>query len=296
MNNYRFGEGLKAMFLQTKDVTRYFIVLHVGLFLLSSILSLFVFLGGSPQGLKPIIQSYLLLPAQWGDQFWLAYTLLTHLFFGIDVFTLLFNMLWLFWFGQIFLSFFKTKDFYWIYLGSGILGGIGFLVAHQFLPALAVQQAYLAGPAAAVLGILVATVTLVPHYQIQLFLFGRVKLLYLVIAYIAFDLLGVENGKAGATIAHLSGGLFAFLWVKANLYKLNGKFFKRSAKPKIKVVKATASKASNPTKKEGSGKAGTGLNAVDQAEIDAILDKISKSGYEKLTRAEKETLFKASKN
>ncbi len=288
MNNYRFGQGLKTLFLDSREISRKFVMLHVAVFLAATLLSLIVFLAGQANGLKPIIQEYLLVPAQLSGAYWKVYTLFTHIFFGQDVFALLFNMLWLFWIGQIFLSFFKTRDFYIVYLGSAFFAGIGFYLAYQFLSALHGQQDYLAGPAAAVMGIMVATVTMVPQYRIPFLFIGQVKLLYLVLGYIFLDLLGVENGKAGATIAHLCGAAFAFLYVKLKLYQRDWRLFKRTAKPKIKVVKNDIPPSSKTRSKK--------TEAVDQAQIDAILDKISVSGYEKLSREEKEILFKASKN
>ena len=124
-----------------------------------------------------------------------------------------------------------------------------------------------------------------PDYSIRLLLIGDVKLKYLAIAYIVLDLIGTASANAGGSFAHIGGAIIGFTYIKvlrngtdwSNLFK---------KKPKLRVVKNNGAKPS--AKKNES--------SVDQREIDSILDKISKSGYDKLTKEEKETLFKASKH
>jgi len=116
-------------------------------------------------------------------------------------------------------------------------------------------------------------------------LIGNVKLKYLVLAYIVIDLIGIASTNAGGSFAHLGGAFMGFIYIKL----LQGgndwsSWFKK--KPNLKVVK-------NDTPRSGGQRKNT---AVHQTEVDAILDKISRSGYDKLSKEEKETLFKASKN
>jgi hypothetical protein len=116
-----------------------------------------------------------------------------------------------------------------------------------------------------------------------LLLFGDVRLKYILLVYVLIDIVGVSPGSSniGGNLAHLGGALFGFVFVKLlqNGTDLSAFFAKKS---KLKVVRNEA-----PKKR---------TSVVNQDEIDAILDKISKSGYEKLTAKEKQTLFDASKN
>ena len=214
------------------------------------------------------------------------YTLVTYQFLHADFFHILFNLLWLYWIGQLLLDFIKPRQFHFIYLMGGIFGALFFALLFNLLSAysLSVNQATIIGSSASVMAIFAALVTLVPNYSIRLMFFGDVKVKYLLLAYIILDLLGTSSTNAGGSIAHLGGVLFGFVYIK---FLQNGTdlstIFK--AKPKFKVVKNTQVK-SNKTKPSG----------VNQQEIDAILDKISASGYDKLTKEEKETLFRASKD
>jgi len=233
------------------------------------------------------IREYIAFPAALPKLPLRIYTLLTYQFFHEDIFHVLFNMLGLFWMGRIFLDFLKPRQFHFVYLAGGVMGAVFFALAYNFIPVFApnVFGATIIGSSACVMAIVVATTTLVPDYTITLMLIGHVKLRYLVLAYIVIDVISLASSNAGGSFAHLGGAFLGFGYIKL---LQNGKdwstWFKK--KPNLKVVKDERAKA-------GSGKGNKGIN---QKEVDAILDKISKSGYDKLSKEEKETLFKASKN
>jgi len=215
------------------------------------------------------------------------YTVFTYQFLHEDILHILFNMLWLFWIGRIFLDFLKPRQFHFVYLSGGVMGAIFFALAYNIFPAFSgsVYAATIIGSSASVMAIAVATTTLVPDYTLSLMLIGNVKLKYLVLAYIVIDLIGIASTNAGGSFAHLGGAFMGFIYIKL----LQGgndwsSWFKK--KPNLKVVK-------NDIPRTGGQRKNT---AVHQTEVDAILDKISRSGYDKLSKEEKETLFKASKN
>lgn len=214
------------------------------------------------------------------------YTLLTYHFFHKDIFQALFNCLWLFWLGKIFLEFLKPRQFHFVYLTGGVAGALFFALTYYIFPAFSggVYTATLIGASAPVMAIAVATITLVPDYTISMLLIGRVKLLYLVLAYIAIDLIGLATVNAADSFAHLGGALTGFAYIRLLRTGQDwSSWFKR--KPRLRVVKNET-----PTKTHTSRK-----TKPDQAVIDAILDKVLKSGYDKLTTAEKAILFQASK-
>lgn len=140
------------------------------------------------------------------------------------------------------------------------------------------------GSSAAVMAIIVATATLVPNYSIVLMLFGEVKIKWVAIVYFLISFLGLSSVNAGGNLAHIGGSLLGFIFIRS-LQKGNdwSKIFER--KSKLKVVRNEKPTPKKPV-----------FNDVSQQEIDDILDKISSSGYDKLTATEKEKLFKASKD
>jgi membrane associated rhomboid family serine protease len=282
-------QDLKYKVFQSGDPSFLYIGINTIIFIVLALINLPVFLSGNG-GLvyDSFIREYAGFPALISKLPERFYTILTYQFFHEGFFHLLFNMLWLYWLGRIFLDFLKPRQFHFIYLAGGFAGALIYLLAYNIFPVFAAATASGAtviGSSASVMAIVVATATLVPDYGIRLLFFGDVKLKYLAIAYVVLDLIGLSSGNAGGSFAHLGGALLGFTYIK--LLK-NGTdwsaFFKR--KPKLRVVKN-----SNGGRNEKKN-----ISVVDQKEIDAILDKISKSGYDKLTREEKETLFKASKH
>lgn len=216
------------------------------------------------------------------------YTLLTYQFFHENIFHVLFNMLWLFWIGNIFSEFLKPRQFHFVYLAGGVMGAVFFALAYNVFPAFAgnVYAATIIGSSASVMAIAVATTTLLPDYTLSLMLIGSVKLRYIILFYIVIDLVSIATSNAGGSFAHLGGAFFGFIYIKLlqNGSDWSG-FFSR--KPKLKVVRNDSPKKENARNK---------ASKVHQSEVDTILDKISKSGYDKLSKEEKETLFKASKD
>ena len=288
MNKGVFQE-LKYKVFQSGDPSYLYIGINTVIFIVLTLINLPFFLSGNG-GLayEGLIREYAGFPALISKLPERFYTILTYQFFHEGFFHLLFNMLWLYWLGRIFLDFLKPRQFHFIYLAGGFAGALIYLLAYNIFPVFAAATASGAtviGSSASVMAIVVATATLVPDYVIRLLFFGDVKLKYLAIAYVVLDLIGLSSGNAGGSFAHLGGSLLGFTYIK--LLKTGtdwSAFFKR--KPKLRVVK-------NST---GGRNEKKNISVVDQKEIDAILDKISKSGYDKLTREEKETLFKASKH
>jgi membrane associated rhomboid family serine protease len=219
-------------------------------------------------------------------RFW---TPLTYMFMHAGVFHILFNMLWLYWFGQIFEEYLGNKRTLGLYLMGGLAGAVLFIFSFNVFPFFthsnAAFNSSMVGASASVMAIMVATATLLPNYTISLILIGPVKLKWLVLFFIIIDFLGIVGPNAGGELGHLGGALMGYFYIKqlqkghdwigtiVNLFK---------PKSNLKVVAKNSSKNS--------------LGTPRQEEIDLILDKISRSGYDSLTRQEKEILFRASNN
>jgi membrane associated rhomboid family serine protease len=243
------------------------------------------------------------------------WTLLTYMFTHEGFLHLLTNMLWLFWMGRIFIDLLNGKRFVAIYLLGGFAGAVLALLAFNFLPALShyVEQGNpipMLGASGAVMAITVAVGTYVPNYRIRLLFIGDVALKYIAIIAVAIDILFLPEGNAGGRFAHLGGAAFGFLWA----YKLKqgtdiSKWFMNlldTIAVWFKPKKQSNMHVSYRNKQQKKGK-GTYVQYEDansfsskktesysQEEIDVILDKVAKTGYESLTKREKEILFSSS--
>lgn len=232
---------------------------------------------------------YLLLPAYLPKLLTRFWTPLTYMFMHDGILHILFNMLWLYWMGQIFEEYLGNKRTIGLYIMGGLAGGVAYLLSYNLLPAFtnvhAALNSSIVGASASVMAIVAATATLLPNYTISLILIGPIKLKWLVLAMLIIDFLLIVRTNPGGEISHLGGALLGFVYIK-QLQKGHdwvggiGGLFK--PKSNLKVV----------TKN-------TGKNSAErprQEDVDRILDKISQTGYESLNKQEKEILFRASNN
>lgn len=245
----------------------------------------------------------LALPASLNRFITQPWSILTYMFMHADLMHILFNMLWLYWFGQLFLYFFSAKHLRGLYIFGGIVGGILYMIAFNVFPYFAPMLGFstMVGASASVLAIVVATAYREPNYQVRLLLFGAVRLKYLALIVVLSDLLFITSSNAGGHIAHL-GGALAGLWFAASLKKgvdvtswinkaIDGiasifSYKPKKRKPKMKVHYG------NDRQKDYDYNA---QKKVNSEEIDRILDKLKNSGYQSLTTEEKKSLFDASK-
>ena len=293
MNSNLFKD-LKHKVFHSGDPSYLYIGVCVLIFILVELINVPFFLSGNGGLISgDFIRGYFGFPADIAALPLRFYTILTYQFFHDGFLHLLFNMLWLYWMGRIFLDFLKPRQFHFVFLGGGFAGALLFAIAFNVFPVFrTVSGATVIGSSAAVMAVVIATATLMPNYSIRLLLFGDVKLKYLAAAYIVLDLLGTTSQNAGGSFSHLGGAILGFAYIKmlqrgtdwSNIFK---------KKPKLRVVRNDGKRSVKTPSHAQSDRRGT---KVEQREIDEILDKISKSGYDKLTREEKETLFKASKH
>lgn len=286
--NSNLLKDLKFKVFQSGNPVFFYIGINVLIFVVIALLNIPFFLSGKGGiAYDALIREYVGFPAALSKLPLRFYTIITYQFFHDGLWHILFNMLWLFWLGNIFIDFLKPRQFHFVYLAGGVAGALFYLFAYNVFPVFAevLPNATVIGSSAAVMAVIVATATLLPDYSMRLLLLGDVKLKYLALAYVVLDLIGIASKDAGGSFAHIGGAVLGFTYIKL----LKGgadwsNIFKR--KPKLKVVKNDSVKQTGRKQNDG----------VNQEEIDRILDKISKTGYDKLTRQEKETLFKASKD
>lgn len=292
----RFISNLKENFKRGDIVIR-LLYLNVGAFVLVSLVSIILMLFKIP---AVAWVNYLELPADFGRFIFQPWSIITYMFMHAGLLHILFNMLWLYWFGRLFLQFFSSRHLRGLYVFGGIVGGIFYMLAYNIFPYFEtlVSNSYLLGASASVLAIVLATAEREPNYPVQFMFIGTVRLKYVAVFMIVLDLLFMTSGNAGGHIAHLGGALAGWwfasglrqgydvtAWINAIVDFFSGNRTGRSRKPKMKVYYSDKQKdyEFNARKKERSD------------EIDRILDKLRQSGYASLTDEEKKSLFDASK-
>ena len=281
------------------SISLQFIYINAGVFVVTTLVSVFLMLfnmGGASW------MEYLELPAYIPQLLSRPWTLFTYMFLHNGALHLLFNMLWLYWFGQLFLSFFSARHFRGLYLLGGLCGGLFYLLAYNVFPYFTpyIYGSYLLGASASVLAVVVATAVREPEYRVNFMFIGAVRLKYVALFMVVTDLLFVTSGNGGGHIAHLGGALagwwFAWSlrkgtdvtkWINVVFDWFTGGFRVKlkPKKPKMKVNRGGRAEDYdyNARKKRQS------------EEIDRILDKLKQSGYSSLTNEEKKRLFDASK-
>jgi membrane associated rhomboid family serine protease len=295
------------------DIRRFFvrgsvlsnlILVNIGVWLLVKITNVFFFLFLQP-GNAPANEwflNFLAVPAYLPTLVKVPWTTLTYMFLHFDFWHILFNMLWLFWFGKIFMEYLNSKKLLQTYIIGGLTGAVFYIVAFNFFPVFhsALPLSYALGASASVMAIVTAISFYVPNYTIQLLFIGRVKIIYLALILFIFDFFAIPGDNSGGHIAHIGGALWGFVYIL-----LVGKGFRGVAswntfdwirKLKDRLSPGRRKKGSSPysTTRPMSDEEYNLLKIANQRKIDEILEKISRGGYESLTKSEKEFLFKSS--
>lgn len=284
-------QELKDSFKFGSSLTR-LLYINIGIFIIFRLISVFFWAVGNTD-LYPFYE-WFSAPSYLPELLFKPWTIITYMFYHEEFFHIAFNMLGLYWFGKIFLEFLNKRQLVGTYFLGGIFGYGFFVLMYYLLPVLRVNLvgASVIGASAAVLAILGGVSFYRPNYSIYLMFFGQVKLKYLALFYIVVDILTMASGNAGGHIAHL-GGMFFGWWFATRLQK--GKditiginkvldFLVILFKPR-KKLKVSHRKVVNDYEYKKA-------KVSEQKEIDAILDKISRSGYDSLNKDEKEKLFK----
>lgn len=296
----RLFTNIKQAYRQGRMPMR-FIYINVGIFILTFLFNTLLMLFN--QSGAEILRLFE-LPA-WIERFlYQPWSLITYMFMHAGVLHLLFNMLWLYWFGQLFLYFYSERSFCGLYFFGGLCGGVLYMLFYNLFPyfSLAVYTSYLLGASASVLAITVATAVKEPNFRVRLLFFGDIRLKYIALVMVGMDLLLMTSGNAGGHIAHL-GGALGGLWFALALQK--GSDITKWINFLIDKIVNLFSWLSNPPRRKPKMKVHYNFREKDydynarkkaqSEEIDRILDKLKKSGYSSLTTEEKKSLFDASK-
>lgn len=279
---------------KTSSIIVKLIVINLAIFL---VVNLVAFL----MQMAPVsLVSWFVLPDAFGDIIMQPWAFITYAFLHFGFWHLLFNMLWLYWFGNFVLNLFDGKRFLTVYLLGALFGGLLYVVSYNIFPVFESSRSYLIGASGAVTAIMVFIATYTPNAEMRIFKWN-IKLWQIAVFLVLLDLIRLPTGgNAGGMLAHMGGALFGYIY-GSQLAKGNdiGKWFEnfidwvtnlfktRKQKPFKKVHRTT-------TKAAPRSRGGADMSAK-QKKVDAILDKIGKSGYDSLTKAEKDFLFKAGK-
>jgi membrane associated rhomboid family serine protease len=224
-------------------------------------------------------------------RFW---TLFTYMFMHAGFLHLLFNMLVLHFAGRLFETYFTQKQLFGVYVLGGLFSGVVFLLSFILID----RDATLVGASGAIMAVLIAVATYAPFMQIRLMLIGTVKLWHVAFVIVFLDLIQMPVDNSGGHLAHLAGALFGFVYIRllqkgtdlskgiSNIQEFGENISKPKKKTPFKKVHVNKQKSTSFT---------TQGKDVNQKKIDDILDKISQSGYDCLTKEEKEFLFKVGK-
>jgi membrane associated rhomboid family serine protease len=300
--NPLYGIG---QFFRSGSALSILIIINAAIWLFLAFIRVPLFLSSLPEAsVTGFIIEYLALPALPELLAVHPWTLFTYMFLHIDFFHILFNMLWLFWFGKIFMEYLSSRKLVLTYILGGIAGGLLYILFYNVFPVYAEQRnaSYALGASAAVMAIVSTISFYTPNYPVHLFLLGRLRIIYIFLILFVLDFFMIRSGNSGGHIAHIGGALFGIGYATIirkgyNLKELVD-FIKGGS---IRTVKTfdTASrrwssrKRERPVRKMNDDEYNL-MRAEKQKKIDEILDKIKNSGYESLTKAEKEFLFKQS--
>lgn len=292
--------------LRTASVTEKLIAINVAVFLLFFVFKTIAFLMGLQ---SDYVLEWLVFPADPGEFLFKPWSIITYAFLHSGIWHILSNMLILYYAGVYFLNYFSPKKLLNFYFLGAISGALIFMLSYNLFPAFTgAGKSYLLGASAAVMSVLVGIATHIPHMRIRLILIGSIKFWWIAAFLVVLDIIQIPISNPGGHLAHLGGAAFGYLYA-SQLGKGNdiASGFERfmdwiaslfSSSPRVKKSPLKTVHR----KKRSTAEAGTSSynyrsrKNEEQEKIDAILDKISKSGYDSLSKQEKDFLFNAGKN
>ncbi|HEX8349308.1 MAG TPA: rhomboid family intramembrane serine protease [Hymenobacter sp.] len=288
---------IRTAFSRRDNALNQLLLINVLVFVVLILVKVVTFIGGSPGVYEDIVRLFS-LPSEPDSLIRRPWTVLTYAFLHQGFLHIIFNMLNLYWFGSLVREYLGDRKLVSLYILGGLAGAALFLLSYNLIPVFKMgPPAEVLGASGAVTAIIVGAATLLPDYTFNLFLFGPVRIKYIAAVVVLISLAGIDGGNAGGEIAHLGGAILGFVFIRqlqrgTDLGRpvqavgdfVGGVF---SGRPRLRVTHR-----SRPVE-ASTAKRGTVVKP-EQDEIDLILDKISRSGYESLSKDEKQKLFRAS--
>lgn len=300
-----FINTLRSRFKMASLLAR-IIYVNIGVFVVLRLIGIAGFLFGFNAG---SIISFVELPSSPCRFLWQPWTIITYMFAHYDVLHILFNMLWLWWFGQLFLQFFSPRHLTGLYFVGGIGGGLLFMLAYNLLPVFAWHNGLLLGASAAIIAIVVATAVQAPNYKVGLLFFGEISIKWIAIVTIFIDFISISADNAGGHISHIGGAVVGLLfvmllrrgiditaWFNAiiDFFVNTWRRLTSDGSPRIRINPSYKRRRSH-TSPSSSRHSDDIISPEDERVMDEILKKVKESGYSALSDEEKSRLFSASR-
>ncbi|PUZ24569.1 Membrane associated serine protease, rhomboid family [Chitinophaga costaii] len=303
MNGTSFQSDIKY-WLKQGNAVNHLLFWNILVFVVVGLVNVLAFFSGSFGMVSVFLSDKLALHSFYPTLLRQPWGVFTYMFTHEGLFHLFFNMLNLYWFGNLFRSFLGNQRVLPVYILGSLAGALAFVLAFNYLPTLQpfVAHATLIGASASVMCLLVSCATLTPNYEIGLLFIGSIRLKWLALAIVVLDLITIPYANPGGMFAHLGGALLGFSYIKllqggrdmaAPLVYLFDKLGNRpriTLKPKVQQHR----KAGNFKPKKSP------LRVIKKEEnpqrhLDELLDKINERGYHSLSSDEKAFLEKFSK-
>ena len=285
-NSYRYG-----------GMTVRLIFINVAIFLLIQIIEVFSRLMLTNDSFfSKLLSAVFTLTTKFSEFIWMPWGIVTSIFSHFSLWHLLLNMLFLYFSGKMFEQLFDSKRLWYTYLFGGISGGVLEIIAHAIFPAFQGSNTVIVGASGSVMAIFMGLAFYRPNLTVSLFGIFPIRLIFLAGFFLISDLISLGTNDGVAHFAHIGGAIFGALSIR-NTGRVSFQNWFESLQRKIQTLfpnkKSTQTRSNSRTKTDEE----YNMEAKNkQQKIDVILDKISKSGYESLTRQEKDFLFNQSKN
>lgn len=279
-----FWTDLKLQF-KMGDVTTKLIFWNVGAFLLS-----IVFFYRFREGYFDY-PSWIGLSADWRTAIIHPWTIITYGFLHGGFWHLFLNMVVLNFAGRFFLTYFTQKQLFGLYMLGMVFSGLSFPILAPLLG----DGGIIVGASGAVMAVLLATTIYGPNLELRLWGIIKLKLWHFTAFFLLTDILYLLVENTGGHVAHLSGAFFGFLYIKllqngtdlSKIVSFVTELPNRKNKSRLKTVHKNTSRPAPKSK--------IVIKDKKQQQIDEILDKISRSGYDSLSQEEKDFLWRAGK-
>ena len=261
---------------------------NIAVFVVLRLLAIVGIFAGSPAFIDDVLM-WVEMPSRPEMLISRPWTVVTYMFTHYDLIHILFNMLWLYWFGTLFTMVATQRQMFALYLLGGLGGAAVYLAAYNVLPFFSSTLGMLTGASASVIAIVTASAILMPDFKMNLLFIGGVSLKWIALATIFLVLIGVAGTNVGGELAHL-GGILVGAAFAIQLKK--GRDITAPINRLLHVLANGLSRSSAAKAQEN----GPSINRSEHEELNEILEKIRRSGYTSLSPRERDRLFELSRN
>ncbi|MBN2891718.1 MAG: rhomboid family intramembrane serine protease [Bacteroidales bacterium] len=286
--------------LKKLNIVLKLVILNTAVFVLFNLIHLGFYLFNADESFNSFVE-FFTVPSNLKQLLFHFWTPITYMFLHVDFWHIFGNMLWLFFIGRILIEYIKEKDFVTLYLLGGLSGAAMYILAFNIFPVFSDVKIFSTalGASASVTAIVIALATYKPDKELYLFGLVKIKMVFIAVFLVIFDIVLLKGDNAGGHFAHVGGAIYGFIYgynlrkgknLAEKISNIIAKLFSLDFTPKSK---ARIIKNNLRTKDD------LRYNATKQdikKEVDRILDKISQNGYQSLSKKEKDFLNKFGKD